>query len=62
MADLVNLRNARKQADRRREEERAAASRLAHGQPAHLRKLEAAQQEQAGGVLDQHRIDSGDGQ
>ena len=62
MADLVNLRTARKQANRRQEDERAAASRLAHGRPAHLRKLEAAQQKQAGRVLDQHRIDSGDGQ
>ena len=61
MAKLVNLRTARKHANRQRQEERAAANRLAHGRPAHLRKLEAVQQEQAGRVLDQHRIDSGDG-
>lgn len=62
MADVVNLRTARKRANRRHDDEHAAANRLAHGRPAHLRKLEAAQQEQAGRVLDQHRIDSGDGQ
>ena len=42
MAELVNLRTARKQAKRRHNDERAHASRLAHGQPKHLRELEDA--------------------
>ena len=62
MAELVNLRTARKRANRRQDNEHAAANRLAHGRPAHQRKLAAAQQEQTARIHDQHRIDSGDGQ
>jgi hypothetical protein len=59
MAELVNLRLARKRAQQRQEDERASANRLAHGQPKHRRKLEAAQQAKASRDLDLHRIDSG---
>lgn len=45
MAELVNLRTARKRATRRKDEQDANASRLAHGQPKHIRKLQAAEQE-----------------
>ena len=61
MAELVNLRTARKQARRRQDDERASAHRIAHGQPKRLRKLEAAQQEKASRDLDAHRIETGDG-
>ncbi|MDP2411365.1 MAG: DUF4169 family protein [Pseudolabrys sp.] len=61
MVELVNLRTARKRAQRAQDEKRADAHRLAHGQPAHLRKLEATQQAKAERALDGHRIDTGDG-
>ena len=61
MAELVNLRNARKRAERRQDDQRADTNRLAHGQPKHRRKLDAAQQAKASRDLDLHRIDKGDG-
>lgn len=61
MAELVNLRTARKRAKQRQEDLRAEVNRLAHGQPKRQRKLAAAQQAKAGRDLDQHRIDKGDG-
>ncbi len=61
MAELVNLRTARKRAKQRQADLQADANRLAHGQPKHRRKLEAAQQAKASRDLDRHRIDKGDG-
>jgi hypothetical protein len=61
MAELVNLRTARKQATRRKDEQCANANRLAHGQPKRIRKLQAAEQEKAGRALDLHRIEPGGG-
>lgn len=61
MAELVNLRTARKQAKRGHSEQQANANRLAHGHPKHLRKLEEAHQEKVGRELDRHRIETGDG-
>jgi hypothetical protein len=60
MADIVNLRAARKQAKRRHNEQRANANRLAHGRPKHLRKLKDAQQSKADRELDGHRIETED--
>ena len=60
MADVVNLRAARKQAKRQDSEQRAQVNRLAHGQPKHLRKLDDAQQNKASRDLDRHRIETGD--
>ena len=60
MAELVNLRTARKQAKRKHTEQRAHVNRLAHGQPKHWRKLEDAQQAKASHELDRHRIETGD--
>lgn len=60
MGELVNLRMARKRASRQQEEQSASTNRLAHGQPKHVRKLEAAREEQAKSILEQHRIE-GDG-
>ena len=59
MAELVNLRLARKRATKRRDELRAESNRLAHGQPKHRRKIEAARQAKAVRDLDLHRIDKG---
>lgn len=61
MADLVNLRIARKRAKKRQDDLQADANRLAHGQPKHRRKLAAARQAKASRDLDQHRIEKGDG-
>ena len=60
MAELVNLRTARKQAKRRQSEQLAHAKRLAHGQPKHVRDLEDAQQTKANHDLDLRRIEPGD--
>jgi Domain of unknown function (DUF4169) len=61
MAELINLRIARKRAKRVRADSRAEASRLAHAQPKRLRKLNAARAAKAERALDQHRIETGDG-
>jgi Domain of unknown function (DUF4169) len=61
MAELVNLRTARKRAKRRADDQRADTNRLAHGRPTHQRKLEDAQQSKVSRDLEGHRIDRGDG-
>ena len=61
MAELVNLRIARKRNQRRLEDSRAEINRLAHAQPKRLRKLAAARRAKAGRDLDRHRIEPGDG-
>ena len=61
MAELLNLRAARKQAKRRQSDQLAHAKRLAHGRPTHLRKLDDAQQSKASRDLDSQRIQPGDG-
>jgi len=60
MAEVLNLRTARKQAKRKHSEQRAHANRLAYGQSKHLRELEDAQQAKASHELDRHRIEPGD--
>ncbi len=60
MADIVNLRTARKQAKRQQGERSAQANRIAHGQPKHLRDLEDAQKEKTNRDLDGHRIEKGE--
>jgi hypothetical protein len=62
MGDLVNLRRARKQADRREAEREAAANRLAHGRPKQERTLTRSNRDKAERSLDQHQIETGDGQ
>jgi Domain of unknown function (DUF4169) len=61
MAELINLRIARKRAKRQQDNSQAKASRIVHGQPKRLRKLNAAQEAKAERALDQHRIETGDG-
>lgn len=60
MAEVVNLRTARKRAKRQDNEQQAQRNRLAHGQPKYLRKLDDAKQDKAGRDLDRHRIETGD--
>lgn len=62
MGDLVNIRIARKRSKRRQAEQQAAANRLAHGRSKAQRALEQSRRDKARGILDQHRIDTGDRQ
>jgi Domain of unknown function (DUF4169) len=61
MAELVNLRTARKRAKRQQDERHAEANRLASGQPKHIRELDAARRAKADRDLDRHEIEEGDG-
>jgi hypothetical protein len=57
MADILNLRRARK-AKARAEKDRAAdANRIAHGTPKALRKLEAARREKELSRLESKKLD-----
>ena len=60
MGDIVNLRKARKSAEREREQTLAAANRLKHGRSRPERELEASRLSKARRDLDQHRIKTGD--
>jgi hypothetical protein len=60
MADVVNLRIARKQASRRQAEQEAAQRRLAHGRSKADKALQRARSEKAERELDRHRRESGD--
>lgn len=59
MAEVINLRNARKRARRLEEERRADANRVAHGVSKRTRALEAGKQAKASHDLDGLRIDRG---
>jgi hypothetical protein len=60
MGDIVNLRRARKEADRKDGELSAAANRLKHGRTKSERALEQAKNDKARRELDQRRIETGD--
>jgi hypothetical protein len=60
MAEIVNLRIARKRAARKNAESRAAEQRQAHGAPKRERELAEADRTKARRALDQHRIEPGD--
>jgi DNA-binding helix-hairpin-helix protein with protein kinase domain len=60
MAEIVNLRIARKRATRSNAERNAAEQRLAHGASNSERDQTAADQDKARRTLDQHRIETGD--
>jgi hypothetical protein len=62
MAEIVNLRTARRQAKRRQAEQKAASNRLVHGRSKAERALEQSQNDRARKSLDQRRIETGDGQ
>ncbi len=58
MADLINLRRARKAKERTEKEKTADANRVAHGTPKHLRKLSEAQKNQAEQRLTGQRLEN----
>ncbi len=60
MGDIVNLRRARKQIERKLDEQQAAANRLAYGRSSTERALNEAKIDRARRELDQHRIETGD--
>jgi len=62
MGDVINLRVTRKQAQRRRQAEVAAERRLLHGRSKTDRSLAEARADKARRDLEQHRIETGDGQ
>src|ERR1700730_3899470 len=60
MADIVNLRTARKRVNRRRDEERAAKARVAHGMSKADRALAETARPKFLRKLAEHRIETGD--
>jgi hypothetical protein len=60
MAEIINLRRARKIKDRAEKEKTAKANRVAHGTPKHLRKLSDAQKDKAEQRLASHRLENAD--
>lgn len=57
MAEVVNLRRARKARDAARNKARADANALKHGQSKAARNLDQARRQQARDLLDAHRRD-----
>jgi hypothetical protein len=60
MGDVIKLRGARKQAQRRLKEGRAAENRLLFGRTKAERKLRSARDAKAHHDLEQHRVERGD--
>jgi Domain of unknown function (DUF4169) len=60
MGDVVNLRRARKKAERQLAERTASANRLRHGRSQAERELEAKRDAKARRDLNRHRIERGD--
>jgi hypothetical protein len=60
MAEILNLRIARKRAAREQAARQAAENRLAHGTPRQERTRATAERERSDQTLDQHRIETGD--
>jgi hypothetical protein len=60
MAEIVNLRTARKRAERSKAERRAAENRQAYGASKRARADAAAEQDKLRQMLDGHRIEPGD--
>ena len=60
MGDVVNLRKARKLAERELDQRRVAANRLRHGRSKAERELAASREAKLRRDLDRHRIETGD--
>ena len=60
MADVINLRAARKRVQRQQAEKDAENNRLAHGRPKSERKLDELHRAKANRDLDLHRITRGE--
>lgn len=57
MAEIVNLKRARKAKARAAAEEKAAANRALHGTPKPLRELAQARKDKASQEVDAHKLD-----
>jgi hypothetical protein len=57
MAEIVNLRQARKAKARAEKADRAQANRVTHGTPKHLRRLEDAKARKAAEKLAGHKLE-----
>jgi hypothetical protein len=57
MAEIVNLRRARKQRERAAKEKDADANRAKHGTPKEERDAEAARKDARDRLLDSHKLD-----
>jgi hypothetical protein len=62
MADIVNLRRARKARVKAEKEKTAEANRVLHGTPKVLRNLAKTQKDKADEVLSGHSLEKGDNQ
>jgi len=60
MGDIINLRRARKRAERQLAEQKASANRLLHGRSKVERELDAKHDAKARRHLEHHRIETGD--
>ena len=60
MADLINLNRARKTKAKAEKQKSAAANRVLHGTPKHLRKQSEAQKDKAEHRLAGHRLEKKD--
>ena len=60
MAEIVNLRTARKRANRRRDDKRAAEARVSHGMSKADRALANTERAKFRRELDGHRIETGE--
>ena len=60
MAELINLRRARKAKEKAEREKTAEANRVLHGTPKHLRKLSDARKDKAEQSLSGHRLEKGE--
>ena len=57
MAEIINLRRARKTKAKGEKDKTAEANRVLHGTPKHLRKLSDAQKDKTEQRLSEHRLD-----
>ena len=60
MAEIINLRLARKRADRQRSDGRAAGARVTHGMSKAERRLAKVNRDKIRRDLDEHRIATGE--
>jgi hypothetical protein len=60
MAEIINLRVARKRAERQRSKERAATARVSHGMSKAERMLAKANRDKIRREVDEHRIETGE--
>jgi hypothetical protein len=61
MAELINLRLARKRAQRLKDEQRAENNRLVHGEPKASREQRRLEDERTERHVDAHRLEREDG-